>query len=58
LTATTASTEQLDWLGVGQVGQSESMVQQDEKVSHEARYFIIGVPRDLGGASRLLVKRF
>jgi hypothetical protein len=31
------------------------MVEQDGKVSHETRYFVTSVPRDLAGASRLLV---
>ena len=47
--------EYLNWPGVGQVGQIESVVEQDGKVAHETRYFITSVPRDLGGASRLLV---
>ena len=40
---------------MAQVGQIESVVEQDGKVSHETRYFITSVPRELGGASRLLV---
>jgi Transposase DDE domain len=55
LKATTALNEYLNWPGVGQVGQIESVVEQDGKVSHETRYFITSVPRDLGGASQLLV---
>jgi hypothetical protein len=55
LTATTALNEYLDWPGVGQVGQIESLVEQDGKVSQETRHFITSVPRDLGGASQLLV---
>jgi predicted transposase YbfD/YdcC len=47
--------EYLDWLGVAQVGQIESVVEQDGKVSQEPRYFITSVPRDLGGAGQLLV---
>ena len=31
------------------------MVEQDGKIAHETRYFVTSVPRDLGGASRLLV---
>ena len=50
LTATIALNEYLDWPGVAQVGQIESVVEQDGKVSHETRYFITSVPRDLGGA--------
>ena len=55
LKATTALNEYLDWPGVGQVGQIESVVEQDGKISHETRYFITSVPRALAGASRLLV---
>jgi hypothetical protein len=47
--------EYLNWPGVGQVGQIESVVEQDGKVSHETRHFITSVPRDLGGASQLLI---
>ena len=45
LKATTALNEYLDWPGVGQVGQIESVVEQDGKISHETRYFITSVPR-------------
>ena len=38
-------------LAVAQVGQIESVVEQNGKISHETRYFITSVPRDLGGAS-------
>jgi hypothetical protein len=55
LKATNALNEYLDWPGVGQIGQIESVVEQDGKVSQETRYFITSVPRDLGGASQLLV---
>ena len=55
LKATTALNAYLDWPGVAQVGQIESVVEQDGKASHETRYFITSVPRDLGGASQLLV---
>jgi len=54
LKATTALNEYLDWPGVAQVGQIESVVEQDGKISCETRYFITSVPRDLAGASRLL----
>src|SRR5262245_40534626 len=54
LTATTALNEYLDWPGVAQVGQIESVVEQDGKVSHETHYFITSVSRDLGGAGPLL----
>jgi DDE_Tnp_1-associated len=40
MTATTALNEYLDWPGVAQVGQIESVVEQGGKVSHETRYFI------------------
>ncbi len=55
LKVTTALNEYLDWPGVAQVGQIESVVEQDGKISHETRHFITSVPRDLAGASRLLV---
>jgi hypothetical protein len=55
LKATNGLNEYLDWPGVGQVGQIESVVHQDGKVSQETRYFITSVPRDLGGAGQLLV---
>jgi predicted transposase YbfD/YdcC len=55
LKATTALNEYLDWPGVAQVGQIESAVEQDGKISHETRYFITSVPRSLAGASQLLV---
>jgi hypothetical protein len=55
LKVTTALNEYLDWPGVAQVGQVESVVEQDGKISRETRYFITSVPRQLGGASRLLV---
>jgi hypothetical protein len=55
LKVTTALNEYLDWPGVAQVGQVERVVEQDGKISHEIRYFITSVPRQLGGASRLLV---
>ncbi len=55
LKATIALNEYLDWPGVAQVGQIESVVEQGGKVSHETRYFITSVPRDIGSASQLLV---
>ena len=54
LKATTALNEYLNWPGVAQVSQIESLVEQNGKVSQETRCFITSVPRDLGGASRLL----
>jgi predicted transposase YbfD/YdcC len=55
LKTTTALNEYLNWPGVAQVGQIESVVEQDGKISHETRQFITSVPRDLGGASQLLI---
>ena len=52
--ATTALNEYLDWPGVAQVGQIESVVEQGGKISNETRYFITSVPRALGSASHLL----
>jgi hypothetical protein len=44
----------LDWPGVGQVGQIESVVEQDGTVSQETRYFITSAPRELADAGVLL----
>ncbi len=44
----------LDWPGVGQVGQIESVVEQDGEVSQETRYFITSAPHELADASVLL----
>ena len=46
--------EYLDWPGVAQVGQIESVVEQDGKVSSETRYFITSVPREVADARQLL----
>jgi predicted transposase YbfD/YdcC len=54
LKATTALNEYLDWPGVAQVGQVESVVQKDGKTSHEFRYFITSVPRKQADAGQLL----
>jgi predicted transposase YbfD/YdcC len=54
LKATTALNEYLDWPGVAQVGQVQSVVQQDGKTSHETRYFITSVPRKRADAGQLL----
>jgi len=54
LKATTALSQYLDWPGVSQVGQVESVVEQDGTVSHEIRYFITSVPRGLADAAQLL----
>ena len=52
--ATTALNEYLDWPGVAQVGQIESVVENDGKVSQETRYFITSAPRGLADAGKLL----
>jgi len=46
--------EYLDWPGIAQVGQVESVVERDEKISHETRYFITSVQRSLADAGQLL----
>jgi predicted transposase YbfD/YdcC len=45
----------LDWPGVSQVGQVESVVERDGKMSQETRYFITSVPRERANADQLLV---
>jgi hypothetical protein len=54
LKATTALNGYLDWPGVAQVGQIESVVEQDGKVSQETRYVITSAPRELADAGVLL----
>jgi hypothetical protein len=54
LKATTALNEYLDWPGVAQVGQIESVVEQDGKVSQETRYFITSARREWADAGVLL----
>jgi hypothetical protein len=54
LTATTALNDYLNWPGVAQVGQLESVVEQNGTVSSETRYFITSAPRKLADASELL----
>ena len=54
LKATMALNEYLDWPGVAQVGQVQSVVQKDGKTSHEIRYFITSVPRKQANAGQLL----
>jgi predicted transposase YbfD/YdcC len=54
LKATTALNEYLDWPGVAQVGQVQSVVQKDGKTTHEIRYFISSVPRKQADAGQLL----
>jgi hypothetical protein len=55
LKATTASNDYLDWPGVGQVGQIESVVTRDGQVTREVRCFITSAPRREAGAERLLL---
>src|SRR5438270_7401775 len=50
LTATTALNGYLDWLGVGQVGRVESVVDRDGKRTAETRYLVTSVPRELADA--------
>ena len=52
--ATTALNAYLDWPGVAQVGQIESVVERDGEVSHETRYFITSAPRERADADQLL----
>ena len=52
--ATTALNEYLDWPGVAQVGQIESVVERDGEVAQEARYFITSAPRQRADAGVLL----
>jgi hypothetical protein len=54
VTATTALNEYLDWPGVAQVGQIESVVERDGAVSQETRYFITSGPRRRADAAALL----
>jgi predicted transposase YbfD/YdcC len=54
LQATTALNAYLDWPGVAQVGQIESVVTRGDKVSHEVRSFITSVPRANADAAQLL----
>jgi len=54
LQTTTALNDYLDWPGVAQVGQIQSVVTRDGKTSSETRSFISSVPRSAGGAARLM----
>ena len=54
LKTTTALNDYLNWPGVAQVGQLESVVQQNGTVSTETRYFITSAPRKLADASQLI----
>jgi hypothetical protein len=54
LKATTTLNEYLNWPGVGQVGQVESVVTRDGKTTTEVRSFVTSVPRSEADGSRLL----
>jgi len=54
LKATTALNEYLDWPGVAQVGQVESEVVKDGKITQETRYFITSASRSVADAGQLL----
>ncbi|MGZ3347308.1 MAG: ISAs1 family transposase [Caulobacteraceae bacterium] len=54
LKATTALNEYLDWPGVKQVGQVESVVTRDGKTTQEVRCLITSVPRSEADAKKLL----
>jgi hypothetical protein len=54
LKATTALNEYLDWPGVGQVGEIESVVTRDGQTTREVRCFVTSVPRSEAGAGTLL----
>lgn len=54
LKAATALNEYLDWPGVAQVGQVESEVVKDGKITQETRYFITSASRSVADADQLL----
>lgn len=54
LKATTALSAYLDWPGVAQVGQVESVVVQDGTTRTEVRSFLTSVPRSEADAGQLL----
>jgi predicted transposase YbfD/YdcC len=54
LKATTALNDYLNWPGVGQVGQVESVVTKDGKTTTEVRNFVTSVPRSEADGERLL----
>jgi hypothetical protein len=54
LKATTALNEYLDWPGVAQVGQVESEVVKDGKITQETRYFITSASRSVADVGQLL----
>jgi len=54
LKATTALNDYLNWPGVGQVGQIESVVTREGKTTTEVRRFVTSVPRSGADGARLL----
>jgi hypothetical protein len=54
LKATTALNDDLNWPGVGQVGQVESVVTREGKTTTEVRRFVTSVPRSEADGARLL----
>jgi hypothetical protein len=54
LKATTALNDYLDWPGVAQVGQVESVVVKDGTTTTEVRSFLTSVPRSEANAGQLL----
>jgi len=54
LKATTALNDYLNWPGVGQVGQIESVVTREGKTTTEVRRFVTSVPRSGADGVRLL----
>jgi hypothetical protein len=54
LKATTALNGSLNWPGVGQVGQVESVVSREGKTTTEVRRFVTSVPRSEADGARLL----
>lgn len=54
LQATTALNDYLDWPGVGQVGQIETVVTRDGETTREVRRFITSAPRSDADAETLL----
>jgi hypothetical protein len=54
LRTTTALAGYLDWPDAAQVGQVESEVVRDGKVTREVRYFLTSAPRTLAPATQLL----
>jgi predicted transposase YbfD/YdcC len=54
LKATTALNDYLNWPGVAQVGQVESVVTKEGKTTTEVRTFVTSVPRSEADGKRLL----